>query len=273
VPFAIGVQGASADPSAGACGATALRPTYGVLSRRGATLGSYGLGALAPVARSAEDCALLLDALAGADPRDPSSIPAPPGLPRVSAGIAGGLRIGVLDLPTAGPWAEPFAAAQETLRSAGALVAAAVLPDLPWAEAAAILDAAEAEVVAGAALADAAPRPSAAAATAADYVRASRVRGEAQRTVARLLERHDLVLAPAPRDEAPDPLSAAIALAGLPALTLPAGLVGGKPSAVRLVAPPLEEARLLSAALLFQSRTAHHLNRPPIAPSLAVTRR
>ena len=123
---------------------------------------------------------------------------------------------------------------------------------------------------------EAAPR-GASPATAADYVRAARLRGEAQRTLARLFERHDLLLAPAAREgDGGDPLSAAIALGGLPALTLPAGLVEGSPAAVRLLAPPLEEARLLSAAALFQARSSHHLQRPPqaSAPAIAtVTRR
>jgi aspartyl-tRNA(Asn)/glutamyl-tRNA(Gln) amidotransferase subunit A len=275
VPFALSAQGAAADPAAGRCGVTALRPTYGVLSRRGATLGSYGLAALGVVARSAEDCALVLDAAAGPDPREPSSLAAPPGLARVAAGMPSGLRIGVLEVPAPGDGAEPFAAAQETFRGAGAIVAAAALPELPWLEAATLLEAAEAEVIAGAVAPDLAPRAGIAPGTAADYVRASRVRGEAQRTLARLLERHDLILAPAPGGDEPDPLSAAIALGGLPALTLPAGLVRGRPAAVRLVAPPLEEARLLSAAALFQARTSHHLQRPPgAAPQVAaVTRR
>ena len=274
VPLAIAVHGAGPDPAAARCNVTALRPTYGVLSRRGVALGSYGLGALGPVARSAEDCAVALDALSGADPRDPTSVAAPAGLPRVSAVLASGLRIGVLELPAAGEAAAPFAAAQEVLRSAGALVAPATLPELPWIEAAAILETAEAEVVAGAVVPDALPRAAVPGATAADYVRAARVRGEAQRTLARLLERHDLVLAPASRGDAPDPLTAAIALGGLPAVTLPAGLAGGEPAAVRLVAPPLDEARLLSAALLFQARTPHHLGRPAASqPIAAVTRR
>ncbi len=196
VPFALAAHGAGADPAAARCNATALRPTYGVLSRRGATLGSYGLGALGPVARSAEDVAVILDALAGGDPRDPTSVVAPPGLPRVSAVIPGGLRIGVLEVPSAADAAGPFAAAQETLRGAGALVSPATLPDLPWVEAAAILEAAEAEVIAGAVVPEGPPRATVPGATAADYVRAARVRGEAQRTLARLFERHDLVLSP-----------------------------------------------------------------------------
>jgi aspartyl-tRNA(Asn)/glutamyl-tRNA(Gln) amidotransferase subunit A len=192
----------------------------------------------------------------------------------VSAALPSGLRVGVLEVPAAADAAGPFAAAQEVLRGAGALVAPATLPDLPWVEAAALLEAAEAEVIAGAVVPDAPARPAVPGATAADYVRAARLRGEAQRTLARLLERHDLVLAPAPRGDAPDALTAAIALGGLPAVTLPAGLAGGAPVAVRLVAPPLEEARLLSAAALFQARTPHHLARPSLAQHVAaVTRR
>jgi aspartyl-tRNA(Asn)/glutamyl-tRNA(Gln) amidotransferase subunit A len=274
VAFAVAAPGAAPDPSPAACGVTALRPTYGVLSRRGATLASYGLGALGVVARSAEDCALVLGAVAGPDARDPSSVAAPAGLARVAAGIPGGLRVGVLAAPAPGDAAEPLAAAQEVLRAAGALVAPAALPDLPWFEAAALLESAEAEVIADATLPEATPAPGVAGASAADYVRATRLRGEAQRTLARLLERHDLLLAPAPRGEGPDPLSAAVALGGLPALAFPAGVAGGAPSAVRLVAPPLEEARLLSAAALFQARTPHHLNRPPGSPPHAsLTRR
>jgi aspartyl-tRNA(Asn)/glutamyl-tRNA(Gln) amidotransferase subunit A len=273
VPFALAVHGAGADPSAARCGVTALRPTYGVVSRRGVILASYGLGALGPVARLAEDCALVLDAVAGVDPRDPSSIAAPPGLARAGATLRAGLRVGVLDVPSAADGADALAAAQETLRTAGAIVAPATLPELPWIETATLLEAAEAEVIAGAVLPDAARAP-AAGASAADYVRAARLRGEAQRTLARLLERHDLVLAPAPRGDEPDVLSAAVALGGLPAVTLPAGVAGGRPVSIRLVAPPLEEARLLSAAALFQARTPHHLNRPPLAqPIAAVTRR
>jgi aspartyl-tRNA(Asn)/glutamyl-tRNA(Gln) amidotransferase subunit A len=114
-------------------------------------------------------------------------------------------------------------------------------------------------------------------ASAADYVRATRVRGEVQRALARFFERHDLVLAPnlpvaPPRvdevfDElfaAPDPLGAAGAVAGLPALALPCGFEGGLPVSLQLVGPPLSEARLLSAGALLQARTSFHRPRPPL---------
>jgi aspartyl-tRNA(Asn)/glutamyl-tRNA(Gln) amidotransferase subunit A len=274
VPLALGAHAAAGDVAAAACGATSLRPTYGVLSRRGATLASYGLATPGLVTRFAEDAALVLDALAGVDPRDPASVAAPPALARVQPRVAQGLRVGALDVPPAqADQGGHLGAAQEVFRAAGAILGPAALPELPWAEIAALLEGAEAEVIAGAAAPGVAPPPSSAGATAADYVRAGRLRAEAQRALGRLFEKSDLLLAPAPGEgEGRDPLSAAIALGGLPALTLPVGLVAGRPTAARLVAPPLEEARLLSAAVLFQARTSHHLEHPrPVGP--AVTRR
>jgi aspartyl-tRNA(Asn)/glutamyl-tRNA(Gln) amidotransferase subunit A len=276
VPFALAAHDAGPDTAAAECGVTALRPTYGVLSRRGAVLASFTLATLGPVTRSAEDCALVLDALAGADPREPSSVGPPPGIGRLAGALAKGLRVGVVEVPAPARGArEPLSLAQEALRSAGAIVAPASLPDVPWIPLAALLAGAEGEVVRedvlGPALGAARVPPAPASGSAADYVRAMRVRSEAQRALARLLERHDLLLAPAPDASAgPDPLSCAIALGGLPALTLPVGLGGARPVAARLVAPPLEEARLLTAGAVFQARTSHHLLRPPASPAPAV---
>lgn len=62
---------------AAACGVTGLKPTYGLVSRFGVIALSWSYDHAGPMARSVEDCALLLDALAGFDPRDPDSIDAP----------------------------------------------------------------------------------------------------------------------------------------------------------------------------------------------------
>ncbi len=301
VPFAIASEtwGSLTTPAA-FCGVTGFRPTYGTLSRHGAMPLSYTMDKLGPICRSAEDCAIVLSVLAGADPRDPSSIPPPPGLGRVRPELPRGLRVGVLGFP---PGKEPlagareaFAAAQDLLRAAGAILEEAALPALPYEEVAAVILEAESanafeELVrsgrtreladpshASRSPADYAPR-----ATSADYVRAARVRGEIQRALARFFERHDLVLAPnapfaPPRVDEPlqgpwaaqDPLGAAGNLAGLPAVALPMGLAGGLPLSMQLAGPPLEDARVLSAAALFQSRTSHHLQRPPLAKGPAV---
>lgn len=62
---------------AAACGVTGLKPTFGLLSRFGIVPLSWSLDHVGPIARSVEDCALLLDTLAGYDPRDADSVDVP----------------------------------------------------------------------------------------------------------------------------------------------------------------------------------------------------
>jgi Asp-tRNA(Asn)/Glu-tRNA(Gln) amidotransferase A subunit family amidase len=74
VPFAIGSEtsGSIGTPAA-YCGITGLRPTYGLVSRKGAMALSWTLDKLGPMARTAEDCALVLEAIAGPDAADPTT--------------------------------------------------------------------------------------------------------------------------------------------------------------------------------------------------------
>src|SRR5437667_6383835 len=71
VPFAIGSEtsGSIGTPSA-YCGVTGLRPTYGLVSRKGGMALSWTVDKLGPMARTAEDCAAVLEAIAGADAAD-----------------------------------------------------------------------------------------------------------------------------------------------------------------------------------------------------------
>jgi aspartyl-tRNA(Asn)/glutamyl-tRNA(Gln) amidotransferase subunit A len=81
------------------CGVTGLKTTYGRISRAGAMPLSQSLDTVGPLARSAEDCALLLGLMAGADPEDPTAVAGP--VPHYIAAARQpikGLRIGV---PTA----------------------------------------------------------------------------------------------------------------------------------------------------------------------------
>jgi aspartyl-tRNA(Asn)/glutamyl-tRNA(Gln) amidotransferase subunit A len=87
---------------AAACGVTGVKPTYGLVSRTGIVPLSWSLDHAGPIARSVEDCALLLDTLAGYDPADPDSTDTPlPGYAAALASmppveqIARDLRIGV----------------------------------------------------------------------------------------------------------------------------------------------------------------------------------
>jgi Asp-tRNA(Asn)/Glu-tRNA(Gln) amidotransferase A subunit family amidase len=77
VPFAIGSEtmGSIVSPAT-ICGVTGLRPTFGRVSRAGAMTLCWSLDKLGPLARSAEDCALVLDAIRGADEADPTTVDA-----------------------------------------------------------------------------------------------------------------------------------------------------------------------------------------------------
>jgi aspartyl-tRNA(Asn)/glutamyl-tRNA(Gln) amidotransferase subunit A len=88
-PGAIGSDtgGSIRIPSA-CCGATGLKPTYGRVSTYGVIPLSWSLDHVGPIARSAEDCAILFDAIASYDPRDPNSVSGPPG--KASATLIGG---------------------------------------------------------------------------------------------------------------------------------------------------------------------------------------
>src|SRR5579859_466696 len=63
---------------AACCGVTGLKPTYGRVSTFGVIPLSWSLDHVGPMGRSAEDCAILFDAMAKYDPRDPNSVSRPP---------------------------------------------------------------------------------------------------------------------------------------------------------------------------------------------------
>ncbi|MCX7145728.1 MAG: Asp-tRNA(Asn)/Glu-tRNA(Gln) amidotransferase subunit GatA [Sulfuritalea sp.] len=77
-PAATGTDtGGSIRQPAALCGLTGLKPTYGVVSRYGMIAFASSLDQGGPMAKSAEDCALLLNAMAGFDPRDSTSLERP----------------------------------------------------------------------------------------------------------------------------------------------------------------------------------------------------
>jgi aspartyl-tRNA(Asn)/glutamyl-tRNA(Gln) amidotransferase subunit A len=96
-PGATGTDtGGSIRQPAALCGITGLKPTYGRVSRYGMIAFASSLDQGGPLARTAEDCALLIGAMAGFDPRDSTSIDRP--VPDYTAGLRDdlqGLKIGL----------------------------------------------------------------------------------------------------------------------------------------------------------------------------------
>ena len=98
VPASMGTDtGGSIRVPASRCGITGLMPTFGLVGRSGVIPHSYTFDRSGPMARTAEDCAILLQEIAGHDPLDPGSVARE--VPDYRAGLGGdlrGLRIGVL---------------------------------------------------------------------------------------------------------------------------------------------------------------------------------
>jgi aspartyl-tRNA(Asn)/glutamyl-tRNA(Gln) amidotransferase subunit A len=90
--------GGSIRSPAAYCGIVGLKPTYGRVSRAGVVPLAWSLDHAGPLTRSARDCALVFDAIAGYDPLDPASASAP-FTPTVDAldGSVAGLRVGVVE--------------------------------------------------------------------------------------------------------------------------------------------------------------------------------
>lgn len=70
--YRIETSGSILSPSA-YCGVTGLRPTYGLVSRAGCMALSWTLDKLGPIARTADDCGLILSVMSGGDMEDPGS--------------------------------------------------------------------------------------------------------------------------------------------------------------------------------------------------------
>jgi aspartyl-tRNA(Asn)/glutamyl-tRNA(Gln) amidotransferase subunit A len=131
--FVLGALGSDTGGSirnpASYCGLVGLKPTYGLVSRRGVYPNSFTFDHAGPMAWTIEDCAILLQAIAGHDPADPGS--ADIALPDYRASLAGGIkgmRIGVVrhfweeDLPANDEVRAAMAQSLRALRELGASI-------------------------------------------------------------------------------------------------------------------------------------------------------
>jgi aspartyl-tRNA(Asn)/glutamyl-tRNA(Gln) amidotransferase subunit A len=298
-PFAIGSEtsGSILTPAA-FCGVTALRPSYGLVSRYGAMPLSWTLDKLGPFCRSAEDCGLVLEAIAGSDREDPGSAGKSFYYTPQYAHKMSDLRIGF----AAGDfteWADEsarpaFQQALETIRGLGVQMVETKLPDFPYGSMVGTIISVDAAsvfepLIASGKVDELADQKQIAGLKAgleipaSVYLKAMRVRRLAKREIFKLFSDLDVLLAPTrlgpapaigePLDRHPDSsapakpgLTALIAagnLAGMPALSLPCGFAGKLPVAIQLAGLPFSENTLLAIGKEFQSRTDWHKRKPP----------
>lgn len=288
--------GGSIRGPAALCGTAGIKPTYGLCSRAGVLPLSHSLDTVGPLAWTVEDCAILLEALAGHDPADPSSAnrPKPDLLSGLNGGVRG-LRIGVIrhfheaDWPVSAGVAAGIAHLARTLEGLGAVVEEVTLPPLQDFNAAGWL------ILAADAFAVHEPwlrtkyreygeylrerLALAATITAADYLQAQRRRRELCEAVAKVMQRCDLLLTAAQPSEAPlitvpgkwtsfevANFTIPFNLTGQPALTVCTGFgEGGLPVGAQLIGRPFEDATLLRAGHAYEQATTWRARRPAMA--------
>jgi aspartyl-tRNA(Asn)/glutamyl-tRNA(Gln) amidotransferase subunit A len=286
-PFALGSDagGSIRIPSA-YCGVTGLKPTNGLVSRRGALPLSWTTESVGPIAASAVDAALMLTVIAGHDPHDPQSLAAGFTPAEVADGRLEGIRVG---LP-GGYFTEACDAAVldgfnrfvATLAGLGATV---VDVDLPAADAARrigyhvlfteawTVHAAHADRFAEYDPVGLGRLSRGSGTSTRDYLRMLVFRNELQREFEAAFARADILVMPGTPAAAPtlDDLCVTINgakvpmyeaqsratmicnLSGVPALMLPTGFTGdGLPVAGQVVAPPLREDLCIRVAAAFQ---------------------
>ena len=287
--------GGSIRTPASHCGIVGLKPTYGRVSRYGIVPLSWSLDHAGPMVRSVEDAAILLQAIAGYDPKDPAS--ANTAAPNFSSTLRDGIRDLRVGVPRAewfdenrgiAPETEAvFSEALKTLESLGAklvdidgkpfslarkanqtiLVCEAysyhekTLQTTPMKFGSTV----RRRLLEGAFL------------SAADYITAQRARGVLSEQIRANFGHVDVFAVPgAPRP--PEPFAAIdpdeqnlrpnftnpFNLAGLPAISIPCGFTDGNlPAGMQIVAPPFQEATALRVAFAFEQATEWHRSRPP----------
>jgi len=297
VPAALGSDtGGSIRNPASLCGIVGLKPTTGLVSRAGVIPNSYTLDHCGPMARTVEDCAILLQAIAGYDPSDPGSARAD--IPDYRAALDAdirGLRIGVLrhyweeDVPAHPDHARAMDAAIEVFRTLGARVEDCRTRP--------VQDSFETKIIIGESEIYAVhyenlrTRPGdfgrdflgrilpACLFHATDYVHASREHRRLIAEMAPLYERYDLLLTvglgPAPRLDAhrtanfwqrKTEVFRPTNLSGAPSLVLPNGFSNGLPLGMQLNGRPFDEATVLRAGHAYERATEWHRRRPVLVP-------
>ncbi len=284
----------------GLCGILGMKPTFGRISRYGVHPLSWSLDTVGPMTRSALDSAIVLNALSGHDPRDPSSANRP--APDFSAGIDNGIdgmRIGIPDdffYDVIDPEvASAVCDAAGVLERLGASVERCSIPALDHCLtiSGTILMTEAAETL----ISHLRDRPDdigvdvrrrlylGAVTPAVDYIEAQRARTAYNRQLGSAMQEFDILLAPTSAVGAPridqefveiggktenalslmSRLTRAFNLTGQPTVSLPCGFTSdGMPIGIQLAGRMWEESTVLRTAFAYENATEWHTRRPNI---------
>ncbi|MHB8636510.1 MAG: amidase [Fimbriimonadaceae bacterium] len=267
-------------------GATGFRPTYGRVSRFGAMALCWTLDKVGPICRSAEDCGLVLQAIAGVDPLDPTSLAAKLKLTSKRNKVRIGLTPETFVKNKAQACQKAYNDAVSAFTKLGYETVEVKLPDLPYGDAVGIIVAAEgasahenfirgdrfqmladANQVAGFTAALAVP--------AVDYLWAMRQRSEALQANT-IWNKCDCLFKPVfyhgapPVDKSLNDSFALMGgddgpanLLGWPSMAFPIGFENGLPLGGQIIAPALREDTCYRVAVDFQRETNFHKRQPP----------
>ncbi len=284
------------------CGLAGLRPSWGRVSRYGVDGACWSIDTVGPISRTVADCAMTLGAIAGHDPRDPYSNPAP--VQDYAAGLTGdvkGLRVGVvrefLDTPELGlgqATRDAVLSAVEVLRDRGADVTDVSLPmavssgpvtrTISHVERVSIHPdwlrekPEEHHYVTRVGFTTANLLPGHV------YMKALKLREMIRREVLGAFDRvdvlvHPIASAPAgrlvehPTVSSKEQAYAALvegsfrgpySLSGAPAICVPCGFQDGLPLSLQIAGRPFDEPTVLRAAHAYEQATEWHKERPPI---------
>ena len=301
MPAALGTDtGGSIRIPAALCGTVGLKPTYGLVSRRGVMPNSFTYDHAGPLTWTVEDCAIVMQVLAGHDEKDPASDPR--AVPDYRAALTGdirGLRVGVLrhlhetDVPVPPVAGAALEQAYDVLRSLGAVLEdAAIRPARDYYDVKITI--AESEIYAvherklraaasdfgedflGRTLAAVLIRAS-------DYIQAQRERRIMLAEMERIYERYDVLLAAGPAPAAPLDAWRTITFWQKPNLTTPFNVTAGPalmqcigfsseglPLSMQIVGRPFDDITVLRVGDAYERATSWRNRRPRLDGSTPV---
>ena len=291
--------GGSIRGPAALCGIAGIKPTYGLVSRAGVAPAAFSLDHIGPMAWTSEDCALMLNALAGPDARDPAS--AMRAGEDYTAGIGAGIKgmkIGVIhhfhetDNKVSAGTQAGIDAAIATLKGLGAEIVPVTLSPLgDWHACGTLISLTERAAAydewAQTRLSEFSSRVRerlmlGAFVSGVDYLQAVRRRRELRAELQAAMAGLDAVLTAvqpeeAPRIEGMSPwdigrkpgFTMPFNVTGYPAISICSGFgAGGLPVAIQLVGKPFREATVLRIADAFEKATPYRDSRPALAEAM-----